>query len=325
MSTSPSKYAENQFDSATVNSLSLMSELIDSTLPRITAAALLHPALAPAQAAIAAVATSWSAGETLAVNTFAAQVGATFAFTDRLDSLTRKPDADTNSPLETWDTTIRGAVAYNGPTYKELLPHGRDTLTIGTTEDRLDALRDFGVRLSQQTAKPALVALGVTVTSWSDSARALRTSQTTKMTAADNAQNAMEPLRVAAAAALYGMVGLGMSVFQGDPAQVDTLFDINVLRSPVQPVPAAPATTVWNPTARTLSTGALPESATRLEAWRLGEGGANELIALGTREETSVTIPATITFQPGQTYQLWLQARNATGSSTPSPVQVWTA
>ncbi len=320
-----SKYAENQFDSATTGRLPLMSELLDSTLPRITAAALLHPALAPAQTAIAAAVASWNTAESTATNTFAAQVSATYAFTDRLQSLTRKPNADTNSPLETWDSTIRSIIAYNGPTYLYLLPKGRETLTAGTLDEQLDALRDFGTRLSEQVGKPALIALGNTVTSWSTATRALRTSQTTKMTAADNAQNAMEPLRVASADALYGMTGLGMSVFQADPAQVDTLFDINVLRTPVQPVPAAPATTVWNPAARTLSTSALPDRATRLEAWRLGEGGANELIALGAREEMSVTIPATITFPTGQTYQLWLQARNSTGSSTPGPVQTWTA
>ena len=320
-----SKYAENQFDSATQESLPLMSELLDSTLPRITAAAVAHPALAPSQVAIAAIATNWNTGESLATNTFAAQVSATYAFTDRLLSLTRKPDADTNSPIETWDSTIRSAVAFNGPTYMYLLPHGRDTLTGGTTSDQLDAVRDFGTRISEQTTKPALVALGTTVSAWATATRGLRTSQTTKITAADSAQNAMEPLRVSAAAALYGMVGLGMSVFLNDPSQVDTLFDINILRSPALAVPAAPATTIWNPAARTLSTAALPDGATRLEAWRLGEGGANELIAIGVREETSVVVPNTITFDAGKTYQLWLQARNGSGSSLPSPVQVWTA
>jgi len=114
--------------------------------------------------ALIAAAAAWNTGETAAANTRAAQIGATYAFTERMASLTRKPDADTNSALESWDSTIRSAVAYNGPTYLTLLPHGRETLTAGTIETQLDALRDFGIRLSHQANKPALVSLGGVLT-----------------------------------------------------------------------------------------------------------------------------------------------------------------
>ena len=45
MPTEPSKYALNQFDTATEGSLPLMGELLADTLPKITAAAAANPAL----------------------------------------------------------------------------------------------------------------------------------------------------------------------------------------------------------------------------------------------------------------------------------------
>jgi hypothetical protein len=162
-------------------------------------------------------------------------------------SLTRKPDADTNSLLETWDSIIRSQVAYQGPTYMLLLPQGRETLTVGTLEARLDALRDFGIRLAAQTTKPALVTLGTTVTAFYTAARSLRDLQTDAKTALDNSRVAQEALRQASAAALINMVGAGLQVFKTSPSLVDTLFDVNLLRGGAQQVPEAPEDTVVDP------------------------------------------------------------------------------
>ena len=45
----PSKYGSNQFDSATADNASLMSEILADVMPRITAAAIAHPELVPAR------------------------------------------------------------------------------------------------------------------------------------------------------------------------------------------------------------------------------------------------------------------------------------
>ena len=50
-----------------------------------------------------------------------------------------------------------------------------------------------------------------------------------------------------------------------------------------------------------------------------------EQLAIGAVGALEVTIPGDITFVAGQTYQLWLQARNGSGSSGPGPKQSWTA
>ena len=69
----------------------------------------------------------------------------------------------------------------------------------------------------------------------------------------------------------------------------------------------------------------LPAHATRFQAWRRGPGSMPELLATSASREISITLPATITFIPGGTYQLWLVAINATGHSLPGPVQMWVA
>lgn len=325
MPAEPSKFASNQFDVATEGRFPLMSEILVTTLPKLIAASSLHVALSTSLSLVSTASAAWNAGEIVLANAEASQLGATILSTDKLASLTRKPDSETNSLIETWDMTIRGQVAYQSSVYTVLLPNGRETITAGPIDEQIDALRDFGARLTAQSAKPVLVTLGATVTAFATSARGLRTSQLGAKTAVDLARVAQETLRLNAAGELYSMVGVGMGVFKTTPAQVDSLFDVGLLRGTPQSIPAAPADTLWIPATHTLSTTVLPDGATRLEAWREGPGGAPELVAVGETDALSVEIPAAIVFTPGDLYDLWLQARNSRGSSGPGPVESWTA
>ena len=229
--TARSKYAENQFLVVTVGTYLLMSEILADTLPRASRATAGLPIFTTAMTDLQNAANAWDAGETRVTNAAATLPGATFAFVDKMAALTRKPDADTSSLLEIWDTTVRSQVAYRGPVYLTLLPYGRKALTRGTPEEQLDALHDLGVRLTAQTTRPVLVALGATVTTFSHAARALRTAQTQAKAALEAARLAQESLRVAAAAALYALIGQGMATWSTNPARVDTLWDVNLLRS----------------------------------------------------------------------------------------------
>ena len=325
MPSSPSKYAENQFLSATVNNYTLMSEVLADTTARAASVVGTNIAFATVLGNLNAAAAAWSTGESLITNAAAALPAATFAFEDKMVSLTRKPDADTPSLIESWDATIRGQVAYQGPVYMTLLPRGRETLTAGTWEERLDALRDFGQRLTAQVAKPVLVTLGGTVTTFATAARALRITQLSAKGTLENVRAAQEPRRITAGNALYALVGQAMVTFSGNSLQVDTVWNVDILRSPPQSVPAAPADTTWTPATRNLATTALPSGATRLEAWRLGPGGTPELLLTGPLGANSLTIPASITWTPGDLYQLWLTALNSRGPGDPGPVQNWTA
>ena len=196
----------------------------------------------------------------------------TLAFTEKLNSLTHKPDADANSQLETWDVTIRSVVAYQGTIYRQLLPNGRETLTAGTYDARLDAGRDFAIRLRRQTGKATLIALGETVGEFYTDARALRTTRNIAKTGLEDARLNQEPLRLACAAARLNMVGVGLQVWKDTPELVDSLFDVALLRGVTQAIPTASTTTTWTPATRRLSTTALPNEATRLEAWRQRAG-----------------------------------------------------
>ena len=303
-----------------------MGEVLADTRPRLALAQVTNAGFTTILATLDAIIAAWNTAETARANAEASLPAATYSLTDKLASLTRKPDADTNSILEGWDVIIRGQVAYQGPVYTLLLPNGRETLTTGTIETQIDAGRDFGIRLTNQgPSKPALQSLGTTVTGFYTTTRTLRTAQTSSKSAIETALAAMEPLRLQAAAALFAMVGTGMSLWSATPDRVDTLFDINLLRGPVQEIPEPPTVTLWTPENRRLTTPNLPLGATRLEAWREGPGGMPEQLAIGNPGELFVEIPATITFDAGDLYQLWLQSRNSRGSSEPGPKQNWTA
>ena len=170
-----------------------------------------------------------------------------------------------------------------------------------------------------------LVTLCTTVATFSSAARALRISQTNAKSALEAARLAQEPRRIYAAAALYALIGQGMVSWSANPPQVDTLWDVNILRNAPQQVPDAPLDTTWVPSTRTLSTSALPLGATRLEAWRVGLGAMPELLLTAGPGATTIIIPATITFTPGGFYQLWLVGVNSKGRSGAGPNQNWTA
>lgn len=96
--------------------------------------------------------------------------------------------------------------------------------------------------------------------------------------------------------ALYAMIGCAMIFWKSSPELVDTLFDVNLMWSTPQVVPGA----AWNPATRRI-TGH-------------GEFG-----------EAEVNIPASVAWDRGDLYQLWLTARNARGASDPGPPVSWTA
>ncbi len=98
-----------------------------------------------------------------------------------------------------------------------------------------------------------------------------------------------------------------------------------LIREPAPEKPAQASLPTWVPGARTLSVAALPDRATRLEAWRIGPGGAPELLAVGEAGEASVVIPAMYTFTSGSLYQLFVKGRNARGAGEASPSVSWTA
>lgn len=318
-----SKYSENQFLTATRDSFILTSEIIADSKPKIAFAVTEDGRFTDINNELISSSAAWDAAETITTNLEAALKSATLALDEKFLSLTQKPNADTNSIIETWDITIRTAVAYQGVTYTLLLPRGRETITTGTIEEQLDALRDFGVRLGEQTGKPTLIALGTTVTTFATAARALRTAQTTKKTQLENSRNDLEALRILNCEILFAAVGTGMIVWRSTPEKVDDLFSLSLLRGSVLQAPEAPTDTTVNVATRTVATTALPANATRLEVYRQAPGGAPELLVIGDPGQLSITIPNLFIFTEGVTYQIWLQARNSRGTSEPGPMQEW--
>ena len=325
MPVEPSKYALNQFASSTENRYTLFDEFLADLLPRATAATTGIADFSSVMGELGMLIGAWNGSFAAWTIARSCIPSCTYDFEDKMASLTRSPNANDPSPLESWDATIRTQVAYQGPVYMILLPHGRESFTSGTYESRLDALTNLGTNLALQVTKPALVTLGVTVTTFANAARTLRTAQTTAKAAAEITRNTMETRRIACANAVYKLTGCGMMVWNATPELVDTLYDISILRRPVMDRPDAPADTSWIPATRTLATLAMPARATRLQAWRIAPGGMPEMLHTGIGGETFVTIPNTITWTSGDMYQLWLLALNGSGESDPGPVQTWTA
>lgn len=324
MSTAPSKYALNQFESGTRERYRLMTAVLNDAFIRLGAAATFDTAFGPALAEVATARANWIAGMTAIANEEALQLSKTPAVEEKLASLTRKPDMETASPLESWDNTIRSVAPQGSSLYILLLPHGRETLTKGSIGERIDAIRDFALRLAAQAAKPALMTLGsAEVEPFATALETLRTEQETAKANVADLRGGQENLRLAAAAALYYAVSVAMGVYRFTPERVDEVFDVNLLRSSAQEIPVAPADTAWDAPTRTLSVTEMPPNATRLVAYRQGAGDAPELLAEGMPDELTVGIPSSYLFNTGESYDLWLAGKNARGIGPKGPVVVW--
>lgn len=321
----PSKYAGNQFIVATEGSNILCSEIISDAKPKLTFAATQDARFNTILGELTSSSAAWDVAETIETNCTAALTSATLALDEKLLSLTQKPNADTNSIIVTWDTTIISQVAQGGTTYTYLLPHGRETLTKGSIEQQLDAGRDFAARLAEQLTKPILIALGLTVATFYTAARTLRTTQTTCKTRLTDARRDLEAFRILNCEILYAMVGTGMTVYRTTPERVDDLFSITLLRGSVQTIPEAPTDTAWDGPTKTATTTEMPSEATRLELYRQAPGSAPELLDIGLPGELTITASPEYLWSTDTTYEIWLQARNSKGTSAPGPKTYWTA
>lgn len=321
------KFASNTFRIVTEDNNTLASEILRDHAPKLALAATTWTDFAGVNSETISLLAAWDAGEQVSINAEAAQLSATAAVEDKMASMTRKPSIDENSPLEAWDATIRAQVAYQGTTYTLLLPHGRETLTAGSNAQRIEALQGFVTRLKAQVAKPALVTLGGTVEVFYNALAAAYALQQNKINAAAAARNDLDALRARFAKQMYRNTGIAMSIWceEEDNYRVQELFDMSLIREAAPEKPAQAALPTWVPGTRTLSVAALSDRATRLEAWRIGPGGAPELLAVGETGATSVVIPAMYIFNPGSLYQLFVKGRNASGSGEASPSVSWTA
>ena len=325
MSATLSHFASNQIEVATRDNNNLLSMLAEDLMPKVLSATIPHPEFLPVYGELLSYDAAWEAVDVILVNKEAARVGKTAIFEDAMEGISRKPNIDTNSPLESWDNVLIGVYAYGSPKYKEIMFRGREALTVGTYVDRLKALDGFHKRLAGETTKAALVALGVTVKAYYEVLADKRDKQNTAKAAVDTARTDKEAIRLIFCAKIFKMLGVGMQVFCEEPEKVDTLWDVNIIREVPQVVPGPPVDSTWNAGSLSMGATALPEGATGFELWRQGEGGMPERLAVGARGELSVAVPAEVTFDSGEVYEIWLQARNGKGSSIPGPKTSWTA
>ncbi len=160
MSTAPSKFSINSFETGTKIRFPLVKSLLLNMEAQFEQAAEGNGAFQPALTSLTNQRTSWLYGNTSIINAEATQLSSTLAVEAKLESMSHKPDVDTPSPLDTWDNTIQAVAPKGGTLYKLLLPHGRETLTGGKIDDRVSELTAFALRLTQQGGQPTLVALG---------------------------------------------------------------------------------------------------------------------------------------------------------------------
>ncbi len=216
-----------------------MSAILNSARAGFSTAAQRNPAFLPGLEEITTARTAWSDGMTAIRNAEADRLSKTMAMEAKLATLTHKPDIETASLLDKWDLAIRTIAPQGSSLYIQLLPHGRETLTKGSSLQRTLALDYFSTRLSKQTDRPTLIALSDTsVKPFAASTTALRDAHALTKAKVRQLRGAQEQLRKDAAADLFSAVALGMRICKKTPHRVDELFNVHLLRRVPKKIPA---------------------------------------------------------------------------------------
>ena len=237
------KFIENTFDSATVDSRAKMDRIVQDHDPKLkneSEAAGAKPELAALYAAWAPKKATWDAAYDLWKNTKANYKGGTAALEGMLDQLNIKPGPEVASRIESWDNRIRAVAPRGSALYTTLLPQGRAPFSEGPRDGIINAVKLLGERLSAQTAKPELVALGTEVTAFFTLLNAARSGQQGGEGGVALDATEIEEARHMIARVLYGNCGMLMYLYQDSPESLSAFFALDELRTTGKGAPPAP-------------------------------------------------------------------------------------
>ena len=240
------KYVENTFEASTRESRTKMNQVVVDHDAKLTAAAAeagADPALGTLLAAWTLAKAAWSAAYSRWQNTRASYGGGTATLENLLNLLQTKPAPDQESKIETWDRRIQGEAAKGSPLYKTLLPSGRAPFSAGRRDNMINEVKNLATRLSEQTSKPALVALADEVKAFYIQLNTARMAQQGLEGDTDTDAGEIEAARRAIATALYGNLGMLMYIYRETPGRVAGFFDLDTLRQPASSKPAPPVPT----------------------------------------------------------------------------------
>lgn len=130
--------------------------------------------------------------------------------------------------IEDWDVQIQVAFRKDSPTYIGILPRGREPFQKGTYDQKIQEVRELGLRLA---AYPALAATKTAVDAFATSFETARNSQQQKEDLVKQKSDLLEIARVATAKMMYGNLGVLMDKFQDDPIQIERFFDLEAIRN----------------------------------------------------------------------------------------------
>lgn len=249
-------YLENQFDGVTRESRKRMDAILADTFPKLVAGTAANSAIAPLVTILTPAKTAWDTVYGQWANARAASRAATQQVENLLFVLRREPAPGERSHVDAWESRLSAEWARSHAVYAYLLPQGREPFTLGTREQMIGAVEQFGKRLTDQAGKlqaeaaqPGLAAdkaarltrqatllteLAGDVSAFFAQLDAARDAQQQREGELDGLSGQVEAARVIAATALYKVLGSLMAIFAEPPqrSQVTAFFDLTLIMNP---------------------------------------------------------------------------------------------
>lgn len=191
--------------------------------------------------------------------------GQTDVFEELLDELS-------GERIRTWDVTIQNTFPQGSQQHTQLLPNGRRPFQSGPRDDRITAVRTLAIGLE---AFAELSTLQETVDSFHQMMESARNTQQGSEGDIATASEAVDVARQALAIVLYRNLGLLMDKHGGDPLQLETYYELALLRTsgggPALPDPPAGG----EPTTETFQVNYTQSGPTTLTGWfRMPDDGS---------------------------------------------------
>jgi len=227
-------YLENQFDNATAESYKRANILGEDHLAKLAAEqadpdiAFLYERFSPVQVLFVKNYTGWLKAK-----------GIYKGWTQRMEEIQDKLSSD---KIADWDNKIKAEVGEDSADHTTLLPNGRKPFQSGGRDARILEVKGLSERLEDF---PALAAVKADVDAFAARMDAIRDTQQQKEDLVEKASDALEKLRKAMTAMMYGNLGRLMDKFMDGPLVIDRFFELQLIRETgkdeeeVEPIPPA--------------------------------------------------------------------------------------
>ena len=136
--------------------------------------------------------------------------------------------ADMPTQIRKWESVVRYHFVEDSPEERMIFPNKRSSFLSGTYEERINAVKSFGMTISNF---PPLASLAMDIEVYYNELEGVRLRQQEREGENDKLSNLLEAQRLVTCDELYGVLARLMFKYRHNRDRISTFFDLSLIRS----------------------------------------------------------------------------------------------